>query len=282
DAKPPFQSAGPSPWLLVALNMIVPPGSVLVPDWHETHEGQAYFSALLQRKKRRGFALLERPPTPLPAATDVASYKVFVSGKSGVGKTALVARLAGLEVPAVHQETTGLQTTSVYWPAKLRESSRALFFKFSFWDCGESALKKFDHMQPACMEKVDGLLFLFSFTDRLSFEDLPNQISRVADGAKDVVKMVVGTKYPFEFAHTDVTEHDLAAFQHTWALPILRAKSVSGPRLADGQTLDGRTGLSDVAHLLNGLAEHLWRQDQVAAGLIPPPGIPAAPEAPPC
>ena len=44
---------------------------------------------------------------PPPVAIDTASYKIFVSGKSGVGKTALVAKLAGLEVPVVHHETTG-------------------------------------------------------------------------------------------------------------------------------------------------------------------------------
>lgn len=46
------------------------------------------------------------------AAADVAGYKVFVSGKSGVGKTALVAKLAGLEVPLVHHETTGDPSSS--------------------------------------------------------------------------------------------------------------------------------------------------------------------------
>lgn len=44
---------------------------------------------------------------PPPVAIDTAGYKIFVSGKSGVGKTALVAKLAGLEVPVVHHETTG-------------------------------------------------------------------------------------------------------------------------------------------------------------------------------
>lgn len=43
---------------------------------------------------------------------------------------------------------------------------------------------------------MDGALFLFSFTDRASFSDLPNQISRVAEGAKNAVKIVIGTKYP--------------------------------------------------------------------------------------
>lgn len=51
--------------------------------------------------------LLERPVLPPSVVIDTASYKIFVSGKSGVGKTALVAKLAGLEVPIVHHETTG-------------------------------------------------------------------------------------------------------------------------------------------------------------------------------
>ncbi|KAL8198242.1 UNVERIFIED_CONTAM: hypothetical protein K2H54_002438 [Gekko kuhli] len=255
--------------------MIVPPGSVVVLDWHESQEARCYFGTLRQRNKRKLFGLLERPVLPPQAAADIASYKVFVSGRSAVGKTALVASLGGLQGPSAHHETTGIQTTTVYWPAKLRESNRPLFFKFTFWDCGESVLKKFDHILPACTEKVDGFLLLFSFTDRASFDDLPGQISRVTEGAKEAVRIVIGTKYPLvlgggralylfdQFAHTDVTERDIAAFCHTWGLPVLRAKSITPS--------EGCTGRLDVAHLLNGLAEHLWRQDQWAAGLLAPP-----------
>lgn len=42
----------------------------------------------------------------------------------------------------------GIQTTVVFWPAKLQVSERVVMFRFEFWDCGESALKKFDHMLP--------------------------------------------------------------------------------------------------------------------------------------
>lgn len=42
----------------------------------------------------------------------------------------------------------GIQTTVVFWPAKLQASDRVVMFRFEFWDCGESALKKFDHMLP--------------------------------------------------------------------------------------------------------------------------------------
>ncbi|KAM5270281.1 ciliogenesis and planar polarity effector 2 isoform 2-T2 [Hipposideros larvatus] len=155
------------------------PGSVIVPDWHESAEGKEYLACILRKNRRRVFGLLERPVLPPPLAIDTASYKIFVSGKSGVGKTALVAKLAGLEVPMVHHETTGIQTTVVFWPAKLQTSDRVVMFRFEFWDCGETALKKFDHMLPACKEKTDAFLFLFSFTDRASFEDLPGQLARI-------------------------------------------------------------------------------------------------------
>lgn len=48
----------------------------------------------------------------------------------------------------------------------------------------------------ACKEKADAFLFLFSFTDRASFEDLPGQLARVAGEAPGVVRMVIGSKYP--------------------------------------------------------------------------------------
>lgn len=49
----------------------------------------------------------------------------------------------------------------------------------------------------SCKEQVDAILFLFSFTDRASFDDLPNQMAKWAgEPAGKVVKLVVGTKYP--------------------------------------------------------------------------------------
>lgn len=44
---------------------------------------------------------------PPHAAVDTVHYKIFLTGKSGVGKTALAARLTGRNIPATHYETTG-------------------------------------------------------------------------------------------------------------------------------------------------------------------------------
>ncbi|XP_073457614.1 ciliogenesis and planar polarity effector 2 [Aquarana catesbeiana] len=243
------------------------PGSLIVPDWQQSEEGRDYLSCILRKRKRRLFGLIEQPVLPPQLPSDIASYKIFVCGKSGVGKTTLIAKLCGLEVPSMHHETTGIQTSRVYWPVRPRDSQRPIIFCFQFWDCGESSLKKFDHILLACKEKADAVLFLFSFTDRSSFEDVPALISRTLSQEEGAARVVIGTKLD-QFMHTDVTDQDISDFQQTWQLPVMRVRSVNGPRLSDGISLDGRAELSDAAPVLNGLAEILWHRDQLTAGLI--------------
>ncbi len=51
--------------------------------------------------------LLQRPNITSQPALEEFVYKIFVSGKAGVGKTSTVAILAGTEVPSTHSETPG-------------------------------------------------------------------------------------------------------------------------------------------------------------------------------
>ncbi|XP_014807351.1 PREDICTED: REM2- and Rab-like small GTPase 1 [Calidris pugnax] len=172
--------------------------------------------------------LLEHPVLPPTLAAPTVTYKLFLSGKSGVGKTTLVATLAGTPVPPVHHETLGIEATTVYWPAKLRATGRPVIFQLHFWDCGDGALKKFEHLLPSCKEEADAILFLFSFTDRSSFEELPAQMSRVVGpDEENLVRVVVGTKFDL-CTQADVTEGDVRAFEETWGLPVLRASSGPG------------------------------------------------------
>ncbi|XP_072239229.1 ciliogenesis and planar polarity effector 2 [Leuresthes tenuis] len=233
---------------------VLPPGSLIVADWYRCKESKEYFNKILHKKRRKTFGLLESPMMPPQVAVDTVHYKIFISGKSGVGKTALAARLAGLNIPNMHHETTGIETTVVFWPVKLRESGRVLFFRLHLWDCGENALRRFDHLLPSCKEQVDAVLFLFSFTDRTSFDDLSNQMAKwTGPSVGRVVKVVVGTKFDL-YMHCDVAERDVREFQKTWCSPVLRA----GGEVSDG--------LGDVAPILNCLAENLWHQDCVTAG----------------
>uniref|UniRef100_A0A8C2KPV1 Ciliogenesis and planar polarity effector 2 n=1 Tax=Cyprinus carpio TaxID=7962 RepID=A0A8C2KPV1_CYPCA len=205
--------------------MSFPPGPIIVSDWHRCPDSREFFSRILHNKKRRKFGLLEAPMMPPHMNVDMVCYKVFISGKTGVGESAL----AALELPKMHYETMrGEQTTHLKCPLRKR----------SLFKC-------------SCKEQVDAVLFLFSFTDRGSFDDLSDQISRITESSDRLVKPVIGTKFDL-FMHTDVTESDVTHFQEVCGLPIFR---VGGD-------------VSEVAPLLNALAENLWHQDCMAASSV--------------
>ncbi|XP_051493381.1 ciliogenesis and planar polarity effector 2 [Apus apus] len=176
--------------------MAAPGGPALEPGWLLSPDGRPYLDSILRKNQRRVFALLEHPALPPALAAPTITYKLFVSGKSGVGKTALVATLVGTPVPPIHHETLGIEVSTVYWPAKVRATNRPIIFQLHFWDCGDGALRKFEYLLPSCKEEADAVLFLFSFTDRSSFEELPAQMSRVLGPDEEkLLRVVVGTKF---------------------------------------------------------------------------------------
>eukprot|EP00794_Sanderia_malayensis_P015324 gene15324-16901_t len=93
-------------------------GSLLQQDWQETREGKEFTSGILQRNRRRMFGLIDSPVIPVSLKAKEVSYKIFLLGKAGVGKTSIVSKLVGREVPTSHTETPGIQMSIVYWPGK--------------------------------------------------------------------------------------------------------------------------------------------------------------------
>ncbi|KXJ06552.1 REM2- and Rab-like small GTPase 1 [Exaiptasia diaphana] len=69
----------------------------------------------------------------------------------GLDRSSIVCSNWLTQIPLTHIETPGIQTTVIYWPVKLMSSSRVLMFRFQFWDCGDHAMKKYDHLLPVSM-----------------------------------------------------------------------------------------------------------------------------------
>ncbi|NXD31062.1 CPLN2 protein, partial [Spelaeornis formosus] len=82
----------------------------------------------------RPSGLLERPALPPALAVPAVTYKLFLAGRSGVGKSALVAWLAGSAVPLAHHETLGIEASTLFWPAQPRGSARPVLFQLQLWD----------------------------------------------------------------------------------------------------------------------------------------------------
>lgn len=84
----------------------------------------------------------------MPPTVSTVPFKVFLCGRSGVGKTAVVSYLSGRHSSSLSfSETPGIRVTDVYWPAKLVDS-RIILFKLSLWDAGDAAGKKYSHVNP--------------------------------------------------------------------------------------------------------------------------------------
>lgn len=210
---------------------------------------------------RRPFGLLEKPAFPHGLKLEVFEYKIFVSGKAGVGKTSAVAKLSGNNVPATHCETPGIQMTTVYWPAKVTAVNRVVLFKLVFWDAGETAVGTFDYILPACKDQMDGVLFMFSFIDKLSFSDLPHRTSRVLGTDQDVCRFVLGSKLDLQ-SDLEVTLRDVCDFESQWQLKVLCLSHI----FTSGSS-SARADVDDVAPTLNYICDQLWQRDQMLSSM---------------
>lgn len=90
--------------------------------------------------------LLDRPS--LPSSIEEVSYKLYITGRSCVGKTATVARLSGIKYPSIYVETAGIRKSNIYWPVKIWD--KIILFKLQFWDAGDNSIKRYSHILPVC------------------------------------------------------------------------------------------------------------------------------------
>ncbi|XP_074653835.1 ciliogenesis and planar polarity effector 2-like isoform X2 [Tubulanus polymorphus] len=153
----------------------------------------------------------------------------------------------------------GIQATDVFWPAFVKQCNKPVMFQLQFWDAGAQAIKKYDHILPACKDRLDCVLFLFSYVDKSSCEDLKKQMSRITEPKDNMCKIIIGTKFD-QHAHSEVSLRELKQFEDTWKLPVLRVKNV--PVFHPSET---RSELGEVAPILNLLCEYLWERDLILA-----------------
>ncbi|GLH12677.1 REM2-and Rab-like small GTPase 1 [Gryllus bimaculatus] len=228
-------------------------------DWQSSAEGEAILQYFYnpQTTGRKIFGVLEKPN--VPSSVEEVSYKLFVAGKAGIGKTSTVARLAGTKALSSYVETSGIRKTNIYWPVKIWD--KIILFKLQFWDAGDHSMKKYSHILPACREKADGIVFIFSFMDTSSFNDLPQLMSKTIQQPENPTSIVIGTRYSLT-NRLEVQSSEIKEFEHKWRIPVLRI---------DNKWSGERSEVQEVAPVLNIICERLWMRDQeylIKQGLV--------------
>ncbi|KAB7494952.1 REM2- and Rab-like small GTPase 1 [Armadillidium nasatum] len=195
-------------------------------------------------KKRKQFGLLERPSVP-PSVPQV-SFKLYVCGSSGSGKSYFVQRLAGTEGKSRNAETLGIEVSHVYWPMKI--GNRVMLFRLELWDAGDASSKRFSHIKPACGEAIDGMIICFSVTSLEQWNEVPQLVSNASQSSEKAAVMVLASRLdkPTEMV---VSENEIRTFEANHDVPVLRLPPVSNDPMT-------------IAPILNFICKQLWHRDQ--------------------
>ncbi|BFZ03419.1 hypothetical protein BsWGS_06458 [Bradybaena similaris] len=226
---------------------------LLVQDWLWTPEGAEILRAISVNDKHLiPYGLLERPALPAASVLEDVHYKLIVVGKGAVGKTSTIAHLSGRTIPDVHGETSGIQTTKMYWPVKIAHLNKKVLMNLTFWDTGEVSGKRFDHIFPACKAGLDGILYVFSFIDKSSWEELPHLFARLTEPGDKLATVVIGTKFD-QYAHSEVSQRELRNFENRWQTTVQKISNVS--------TCDDSNGMAAIIPILNCICNNLLQRD---------------------
>ncbi|CAL7941513.1 unnamed protein product [Xylocopa violacea] len=193
-------------------------------------------------------SILERPP--LPSSIEEVTYKIFMVGRSGVGKTSVVARLAGTLESINYTETNGIKKTNVFWPVKIWD--KVVLFKLQFWDTSETSIKKYNHILPACKDKVDAICSVFSFDDATGFNDVPYLMNTMAAIKEKPANIVIGTKFK-PWSSSTIEDARIKEFEDKWKVKIIRV---------DVNKLSTRSEIFDCSYQLNAICNILWNRDK--------------------
>ncbi|XP_043676477.1 ciliogenesis and planar polarity effector 2-like isoform X1 [Vespula pensylvanica] len=219
-------------------------------NWLSSAEGESlmHHFYINSSKKRRFYGILEKPS--LPSSIEEVTYKIFMIGRSGVGKTSVITRLAGFPEPNNYIETNGIKKTNVFWPVKIWD--KVILFKLQFWDTSESSIKKYNHILPTCKDKVDAICSVFSFDDVTSFNDIPYLINTMSTIKEKPANIVIGTKFK-PWSNSMVEETQVKEFEDKWKVKIIKI---------DSNKLTNRSELFDCSYQLNTICNILWNRDK--------------------
>ncbi|KAH0947372.1 hypothetical protein HN011_008331 [Eciton burchellii] len=219
-------------------------------NWLASAEGESlvHHFYVNSSKKRRFYGILEKPS--LPSTIEEVTYKIFMIGRSGVGKTSVVAKLAGIPESNTYTETNGIRKTNVFWPVKIWD--KVILFKLQFWDTSESSIKRYNHILPACKDKVDAMCSVFSFDDTSSFNDIPYLMNTMTTVKEKPANIVIGTKFK-PWSNSVINDVQIKEFEDKWKVKIIKI---------DTSKLSARSEVFDCSYQLNAICNILWNRDK--------------------
>ena len=226
-------------------------------EWINTKASEDYVNSLFSHGRRKQFGLLEKPSLPPNKNISFVKYNIFLSGKAGVGKSSTVHNLLGTPHIKASSYSAGISIGLVYWPVRLISTGQILFFTLNFWDAGDYALKKFEHILPACIDNVDCIMYTFSFIDRHSFNEITQNHNMLShqNYKKEPLRIILGTKAD-KYSESDITDDELKSLSDQLQANVLRIQNVEA---------NTKENFVKNSTFLNSLCDFLWLRDEKIA-----------------
>ncbi|XP_029156025.1 ciliogenesis and planar polarity effector 2-like [Nylanderia fulva] len=158
--------------------------------------------------------------------------------------------LAGTLESNNYAETNGIRKTNVFWPVKIWD--KVVLFKLQFWDTSESSIKKYNHILPACKDKVDAMCSVFSFDDASSFNDVPYLMNTMTAIKEKPANIVIGTKFK-PWSTCVIDDAQIKEFKDKWKVKVIKI---------DASKSSMRTEMFDCSYQLNAICNILWNRDK--------------------
>jgi len=138
---------------------------------------------------------------------DLASYKLIIIGRYGVGKTTTLHKLMGKEATKEYSPTISIDTKNIQ--VKVNDT----IIQINIWDCCGN--EKFAINTPNLFKNASVTILIYAINDNESFKDLENWYNMLKENSNGSIIFLIGNKIDLE-NERQVTREDGEKFKRNY------------------------------------------------------------------
>jgi len=121
---------------------------------------------------------------------DLASYKLIIIGRYGVGKTTTLHKLMSKEATKEYSPTISIDTKNIQ--VKVNDT----IIQINIWDCCGN--EKFAINTPHLFKNASVTILIYAINDNESFKDLENWYNMLKENSNGSIIFLIGNKIDLE------------------------------------------------------------------------------------
>ena len=173
----------------------------------------------------------------------ISGIKIELLGDTEVGKTATMNSILGLEFKNEMIMTIGTDKSQTKFKLKNNED-----IKLVIRDTSGDEFRRSIAMH--CMKAVHGIMLIFDFTIKKSFEDLNIWLNKIKDNLNDPLIVLIGNKVDINRDSWKVTSEEASKFAKEKGIAFFETSAKTGQGINEG-----------LSYIVNEIYDKLMRMD---------------------